>query len=152
MCAAPQSVKRAVLLVPSAIKNAPAVNILAMALPMAAYLMTRRQVWFERMMAPLIVKGGDADGDIMETAKCSVDNTRIKSVMPGNVPPHRIGRCAAPTLVMAAEKDVLFPAGLVLPRAERILPGCRTYRLSGRGHIHRLTEEEKRMIADFLTG
>lgn len=36
-----------------------------------------------------------------------------------NVNPDEIRRCEAPTLVMAGEKDCLFPAGLVLPQAEK---------------------------------
>ena len=53
-------------------------------------------------------------------------------------------------LVMGAEKDCLFPGAGVIERAEKIIPNCKTYLLRGRGHMHFLTDEEKKMIVDFL--
>lgn len=40
--------------------------------------------------------------------------------------------------------------GGVIERAEKIIPNCKTYLLRGRGHMHFLTDEEKKMIVDFL--
>lgn len=54
------------------------------------------------------------------------------------------------TVAVAAEKDGLFPAKGVLPRAERILENSTTYLLRDRGHMNNLTEEEKHMITEFL--
>jgi pimeloyl-ACP methyl ester carboxylesterase len=59
-------------------------------------------------------------------------------------------KCLAPALVMGAEKDCLFPGAGVIERAEKIIPNCKTYLLRGRGHMHFLTDEEKKMIVDFL--
>lgn len=70
--------------------------------------------------------------------------------MPSNVNTEDMKKCKAPTLVMAAEMDCLFPARKVIPRAEKIIENCTTYLLKARGHIHFLTEEEKKMIVDFL--
>ena len=47
--------------------------------------------------------------DVFLTAKLSIDHARIKTRMPSNVGGDRMKRCTAPTLVMAAEKDTLFP-------------------------------------------
>ena len=44
----------------------------------------------------------------------------------------------------------LFPGAGVMKRAEKIIPNCKTYLLRGRGHMHFLTDEEKKMIVDFL--
>ena len=55
-------------------------------------------------------------------------------------------------LVMGAERDCLFPGAGVIERAEKIIPNCKTYLLRGRGHMHFLTDEEKKMIVDFLKG
>ena len=70
--------------------------------------------------------------------------------MPSNVDAEDINKCKAPTLVMAAEKDCLFPAKQVIPRAEKIIENCTTYLLESRGHMHFLTDNEKQMIVDFL--
>lgn len=88
--------------------------------------------------------------DIFETAKCSIDNVKIKAGMPSNVLPDDMRKCIAPTMVMAGENDCLFPAKLVIPQAEKILPNCVTYLLQNRGHINYLTEIEKQKIVDFL--
>ena len=56
----------------------------------------------------------------------------------------------APALVMGAEKDCLFPGPGVIRKAKKIIPNCKTYLLRGRGHMHFLTDEEKKMIMVFL--
>ena len=70
--------------------------------------------------------------------------------MPSNVDGQMMNRCVAPVLVMAAEKDCLFPGKGVIERAQKIIPNCTTYLLEGRGHMNFLTDEEKKMIVDFL--
>ncbi len=90
------------------------------------------------------------DKDSFETAKCSIDYAKIKVSMPSNVRGADLRKCVAPTLVIAAERDCLFPAKRVIPRANQLIPNCTTYLLKERGHMHILTEEEKQMIVDFL--
>ena len=70
--------------------------------------------------------------------------------MPSNVDAEHMKKCKASTLVMAAEKDCLFPAKQVIPRAKKIIDNCTTYLLESRGHMHFLTDNEKQMIVDFL--
>lgn len=59
-------------------------------------------------------------------------------------------KCIAPTLVLAAEKDCLFPDKNVIKRAETMIPNCTTYLLTERGHIHSLSSDEKQKITTFL--
>ena len=72
--------------------------------------------------------------------------------MPSNVDGALMRKCKAPTLVMAAEKDCLFPAKGVLKRAREMIPNCTTYLIKGRGHMNFMTDEEKEMIRRFLKG
>ena len=88
--------------------------------------------------------------DIYQTAKLSIDYAKVKTAMPSNVDEKRMKKCKAPTLVMAAEKDCLFPGEGVIERAERIIPDCQTYLLKDRGHMNVLTDNEKKLITDFL--
>ena len=88
--------------------------------------------------------------DIYETARLSILHSKVKAGMPSNVDEKLMGKCNAPTLVMAAEKDCLFPGKGVIMRAQKIIPNCETYLLKGRGHMNFLTDEEKKMIVDFL--
>lgn len=59
-------------------------------------------------------------------------------------------KCKAPTLVMAAERDCLFPGKNVIKRAKEIIPNCTTYLIKNRGHMNILTDEEKKMIINFF--
>ena len=150
MCVYPERVKRAVLYIPSGINNAPAVSNLRMLFPMIGYWMTRDDKWLKRCMLPMAITYDNITGDIYETAKLSITYSKVKTGMPSNVSGKLIGKCNAPTLVMAAEKDCMYPAGRVIPRAKKILRRCRTYVLRNRGHMHFLTDDEKNMIVRFL--
>ena len=101
-------------------------------------------------MLPMAITEDNITDDIYETAKLSIDHIKVKTGMPGNVDGRLMSRCEAPTLVMAAEKDCLFPGKGVIERAKRIIPNCEPYMLKGRGHMNFLSDEEKKMITDFL--
>ena len=150
MCVAPQKVKRAVLYVPSGIKNAPAINSASMMFPMIMYWFTHKDKWLKKCMLPMAVTEENITEDIYETAKLSINHSKVKTGMPSNVKEKDMKNCKAETLVMAAEKDCLFPAKGVLPRAKRIIENCTTYLLKDRGHMSSLSEDEKQMIVEFL--
>lgn len=150
MCVAPEKVNRAVLYVPSGIKNAPAINSMSMIFPMIMYWITHKDKWLKKCMLPMAVSEENITEEIYETAKLSINYSKVKTGMPSNVSAKYISKCKAPTLVMAADKDCLFPAKGVIPRAERIIQNCTTYLLKNRGHMSNLTEDEKKMIVDFL--
>lgn len=150
MCVAPQKIKRAVLYVPSGIKNAPTINSMNMMFPMIMYWITHEDKWLKRCMIPMALTEENITDDIYETAKLSINYTKVKAGMPSNVGKKDMRKCKAPTLVMAGEKDCLFPAKGVLPRAEQIIENVTTYLLEGRGHMSSLTEQEKQMIVEFL--
>lgn len=150
MCICPEKIKRVVLYVPSGIKNAPAIKSASMMNPMIAYWITGKDKWLKKCMLPMAITEDNITKDIYETAKHSIDYVRVKTGMPSNVDGELMKKCSAPTLVMAAEKDCLFPGEGVIERAKEIIPNCTTYMLEGRGHMNFLTDEEKKMIVDFL--
>ena len=150
MCVSPEKVEKSILLVPSGIKNAPTYKSINMMFPMIMYWITHKKSWFIKCLMPMAITEDNIDSDIFETAKCSIDNVKIKAGMPSNVNPNDMKKCTAPTLVMAGQKDCLFPAELVLPQAKKMLPYCTTYLLEDRGHMHILSDAEKQIIADFL--
>lgn len=150
MCVAPEKIKRAVLYVPSGIKNAPSINSMSMMFPMIMYWITHENQWLRKCMLPMALTEVNITDDIYETAKLSIDHSKVKTGMPSNATEKDMKKCKAPVLVMAAEKDCLFPAKGVLSRAQRIIENCTTYLLKDRGHMSSLTEEEKQGIIDFL--
>ena len=110
MCAAPEKVKRAVLYVPAGIRNAPAINSMSMMFPMIMYWITHKDNWLKKCMLPMAVTEENITDDIYETAKLSISYAKVKAGMPGNVAEKDMKECKAPALVMAGEKDCLFPA------------------------------------------
>ena len=84
MCVAPEVINRSVLLVPSAIQNAPEYKSLSMAFPMLMYWLTHKEKWFIKCILPMAITASNITEDILETARCSIDNTKIKAVMPRN--------------------------------------------------------------------
>ena len=150
MCVAPDKIKRAVIYVPSGIRNAPAVNSSKMMIPMIMYRITGKDKWLKKVFLPLAVTEENITDDIYETARLSILHSKVKAGMPSNADEELIKKCNAPTLVMAAELDCLFPGKGVIERAKKIIPNCEPYLLKGRGHMNFLSDEEKKMIVDFL--
>lgn len=150
MCVAPHKIQKVVLYVPSGISNAPAINSMSMMIPMIMYWITHKDKWLKKCILPMAIEEGNITDDIYETAKLSIDFSKVKTGMPSNVDAEHMKKCKASTLVMAAEKDCLFPAKQVIPRAKKIIDNCTTYLLESRGHMHFLTDNEKQMIVDFL--
>ena len=80
-------------------------------------------------MLPMAVTEENIADDTYETAKLSINYTNVKAGMPSNVAGKDMKKCKAPTLVVAGEKDCLFPAKRVLLRAEQIIEQKLTLRL-----------------------
>ena len=152
MCVVPDKIKRVVIYVPSGIRNAPAVNSSKMMIPMIMFWITGKDKWLKKAFLPLAITEENITDDIFETARLSILYSKVKTGMPSDVDAELMRKCTAPTLVMASEKDCLFPGKGVLERAQKIIPNCKTYLLKGRGHMNFLTDEEKTMIVDFLLG
>lgn len=150
MCVAPNKIDRAVLYVPSGIKNALSIKSINMMFPMIRYWTTHKDKWLKKCILPMAVSEDNITDDIYETAKLSIDYSKIRVSMPSNVEEKRIRKCKAPVLIMAAEKDCLFPGVGVINRANKIFENCTTYLLRNRGHMNFLSDSEKEMITEFL--
>ena len=150
MCVAPEKVKRGVLYVPSGIKNAPAIKSINMMFPMMMYWITHKDKWLKKCVLPMAVTEDNITDDIYETAKLSIDYSKVKAGMPSDVEEHLIRNCQAPILVLAAEKDCLFPGAGVIRRTEQIIANSTTCLLKDRGHMNCLSDKEKQMIVEFL--
>lgn len=147
MCYAPEKIEKVILYIPSGIQNALALKSINMAFPMIIYWLTGEKSFLMKSILPMAISEDNIDDITYQTVKCIIDNVRIKMGMPSNVRKKDMIKCLAPTL---AENDCLFPARLVIPRSQKIIPNCSTYLIKKRGHLHNLTEVEKKMMIDFL--
>ncbi|WP_080797308.1 alpha/beta fold hydrolase [Arabiibacter massiliensis] len=150
MCVAPEKVERAVLFVPSGIKNAPLLNSASMMGPMIMYMLTHQESWFVKTLLPMAGTPDVIDAETLATARATIDHSKVKAGMPTDVDPERMAACTAPTLVMAGDADHLFPAARVLPQAERIIPNVTCRLMPGRAHMGAFTPEQEREIVEFL--
>ena len=143
-------IERSVLLVPSAIKNAPAYKSMNMMFPMIMYWITHKDSWFKKCILPMAITEDNITEDILATARCSIDNARIKAGMPSDEKIENMQKYKNPVFVIAAEKDCLFPGKYVIEKAMKAWKQAETYLLKERGHINLLTSDEKEMIKQFL--
>lgn len=152
MCIAPKMIAKSVLLVPAGIKNAPIYKNIKMAVPMLLYWLTQNETWFIKSMLPMAIYPDYLTDDLLITARCSIDHARLKLIMPRNEPASRLTRYQNPILIMAAEKDCLFPAKKIFRQAKKAWKQSKRYFyfIKNRGHICQLTEAEEQMIINFL--
>lgn len=150
MCVEPEAIEKSFLLVPAAISNASSVKSVSMALPMLMYWITNKESWFKKCLLPMAIEEKNISDDMLRTAKCSIDNAKIKSVMPQNETTESLRAYKNPVLVYAAERDCLFPGEKVIAKVKQVWENCRCHLLEERGHICELTEEEKQDVVAFL--
>jgi pimeloyl-ACP methyl ester carboxylesterase len=155
MCAAPQKVEKAILLVPSGISTTSTASIMfSLGIPMIFYILTQNEKWLKKAILPMAIKEEEIDDSTFEMVRCSFNNVAVKAGMPSNAKDEEIKGYTAPTLLIAGEKDVLFPGEKVIERAKTIMPNLRTHLMKNTGHMCVLSKEEYKdvlkMIEDFL--
>lgn len=150
MCAAPNRIEKAVIEVPSGIKNASSIGLIKMMIPMLLFQLTNKDKWLIKCLQPMTLEPCDPNATVFKTVKCIMNHVKIKAGMPTDVDPHKMAYYSAPTLVIASELDCLFPARLVIPQARAIIKDCEVYEIKGQGHFHVLSTEVENMICEFL--
>lgn len=143
MCVAPQKVEKAVLVVPSGINNAFTISSMKMMIPLIAYRMTGKKKYLIKTALYLAIHEDALDEDTLDIIQDSFDHVRTKVGMPTNVDPKKLVNYTSPTLVIAGEKDCMFPAKKVLPKAKEMISDCETIMLKDTGHLHILPHTEK---------
>lgn len=150
MCVAPKKIDKAVLIVPAGISNAVPISSMAMLIPLLQYRITKQEKYLRKTALYMALQEEILDEDTINILKDSFDNVKIKVAMPTNIEKKRLSKYCSPTLIIASEKDCLFPARKVLHRVRRIIPDCQTIELKESGHMHILPQTEKERIIEFL--
>lgn len=150
MCIAPSKIDKAVLIVPAGIGNAIPVSSVAMLLPLLQYRITKTEKYLVKTALYMALHEEVLDEDTINILKNSFDNVKIKAAMPANIEKKRLSGYCAPTLIIASEKDCLFPAKKVLHRAGKMISDCQTVELKESGHMHILPQAKKERIIAFL--
>lgn len=156
MCVAPEKISKAILLVPAGIYNASKSKlILSMGIPMVLYIITKNETWFEKAFSPMTTKNEPLDRDTLEMIRTAFRHVKVNPNMPSNIKKKEIKNCQAPTLLLAGEKDVLFPGKKVIKRAKELIPNVEAHLLDDCGHLYLSSNKRnqfmKRIINEFLS-
>ncbi len=156
MCVSPEKISKAILLVPAGIYNAPKLKLVfSMGIPMLIYIMTKKENWFEKAFLPMTTKGEPIDKDSLDMIRTSFHHVKVNPNMPSAIKKEDIKNYNAPTLLLAGEKDVLFPGKNVIERAKKIIPNVETHLLKDCGHLYFSSDERKlyikKLIDEFLS-
>ena len=151
MCVAPEKIEKSVLIVPSAIANVSTLNLaFSMGIPMIFYILTRKNYWLKKAILPMAIEEKKIDTDTLEMVRSSFEYVNVKMEMPSNVKAEDLTKCKAPTFVIAAEKDSMFPGEKVIAKAEKILPNVKTLLLKNQGHLHVIPIDVMNSIKEFI--
>lgn len=155
MCVAPQKISKAVMIVPSGICNVSTANILfKLGIPMTLYIITKSEKWLKRAILPMAIYECEIDESTLTMVRSSFRHVRVKAGMPSNVSVAEMINYKSPTLLIAGEKDILFPGERVIARAKKIMPNLKTYLMKESGHMSMLSSDKNKsiikMIVDFL--
>ena len=118
---APERISKAVLLIPSGIANGSTKRmIFEVLIPVLIYKYFSNHDRLVRAVRPMLSEEIDEDllqhiGDVLRYAK-------LESEFPRLVTSEEIKGFRAPTLVFAGEKDIFFPADVIIPRVKEIIP------------------------------
>lgn len=150
LCVAPEQVEKAVLLVPAGINNAVPVSSVKMLVPLLQYRATKQKKYLLKTVLYMALSEDVLNETTLDTIKDSFDHVKTKIGMPTNASAKKLAEYRSPVLVIAGEKDCLFPAKKVLDKAERVFSDCKTVELKGCGHLHILPQSEMDRIVAFL--
>ena len=117
---APELISSAVFIVPSGIANNSLLKILIkLGLPMIKYRLFPGKENLIKAVAPM-TNTKEIDEDTLEMVEAVFKHVKVDAEMPRNATEEELGEFTAPTLVIAAEKDVIFPGRAVIKRSKEI--------------------------------
>lgn len=118
---APERISKAVLFIPSGLVSIPASTMMYLLWWLGIYRIAPTRARLKRILWPMF-KGEPIDEDLLEITEAVFRCTHIEPEMPRNVSREELINFKAPTLVIAAEKDGLFPGKKVVKRAREVFP------------------------------
>lgn len=117
---APERVSAAVVMIPSGLISIPWRTMLFdLLIPLIFYKLAPSRERLIRILRPMFVDEPIAE-EVLEITEAVFRYVQVEAEMPRNATKDELARFTAPVLVLAAEKDRLFPAKLVLARAPQV--------------------------------
>lgn len=152
MCVAPQKISKAILLVPSGICNVSTFSIIyKLGIPMILYIITKNEKWLKKSILPMTVDEKEIDEETLKMVRETFNHVSVKAVMPSNVKKKYMDNYDAPTLLIAGEKDILFPGNKIINRAKEIIPNLKTYLMKDSGHLINLSSDKHKYVLELIS-
>ena len=151
MCAAPEKVEKSVLIVPSGIANMSTFSlVLSMGIPMVLYVLTKNEKWLIRALMPMAIEEKHIDDATYEMVKYTFEHVAVKAGMPSNVSAEDLRNYTAPTFLIPAENDHLFPGEKVVESAKKMISNLKIHMLEDLGHLCMIPDDVMDMIEQFI--
>jgi len=117
---APERISKAAVLIPSGLVSIPWRTMLfELLLPLVVYRLAPNRERLLRVLHPMFLEN-PIPADVIEITEAVFEHVVIEPEMPRNVTREEMTAFNAPTLVIAAENDHLFPARKVVSRAGQV--------------------------------
>jgi pimeloyl-ACP methyl ester carboxylesterase len=117
---APQRIGKMALFVPSGIVSVPITSmVFRIGLPYLHYLLLPSR---QRLLRAVKWMGSEIEDDVLQLIEAIFQHVRVEADMPRPATKAELANLTAPTLLIAAEKDVMFPGKAVVRRAKKIIP------------------------------
>ena len=131
---APERISKAALLVPSGIASGSMLRMMReIALPMLHYRLSPTRERLRRAIRPMCTE--EPEEDFLRVVGAVFRNVKLEASLPKRATAGELAGFEAPTMVVAAENDIFFPADKVLPRAREIILNLAASEcLEGSGH------------------
>jgi pimeloyl-ACP methyl ester carboxylesterase len=115
---APRRITRLALFVPSGIIAVPVTSmVFRVGLPYLLYLLHPNR---QRLYRAVRWMGSDIEENVLQLIEAVFQHVRVEAEMPRPATKAELADFTAPTLIIAAEKDVMFPGQAVIRRAREI--------------------------------
>jgi len=152
MAVAPERIGRAVLLVPASAGNGSVWRMLSeILLPMFLYRLAPSPERLYRAARPMFT--AEPDQDALDVTGAVFRHVKLEAEFPQLITAAELKRYTAPTLLMAAERDIFFPADVIVPRLKAAIPHLEVEVLAGSGHYPSAAGEARinERIREFLS-
>ena len=117
---APEKIGKAILVVPSGFASPPLLPLLTqIGLPMILYLVTHSRAWLVRSLSALYPEPAE---NFVEVSGAVYNCLKVEARMPRSIHRQNLVDFQAPTLVLAAEHDILFPPSSVVRLSREVIP------------------------------
>jgi pimeloyl-ACP methyl ester carboxylesterase len=117
---APQKIGKGILVVPSGFAPPPLLPLVVrIGIPMILYQLTKQQTWLVRSLEPMYPQPSET---VVEVTGEVYRSVKVEAQMPRSIRAEDLSNYHAPTIVLAADKDILFPGSAVIRRAREVIP------------------------------